>query len=102
MAGKPQHDPLPTALRAVICPSAGPCCYEVGCEVRDEALDRLGPAADRFFQARNDRYLLDLWAANSAQLVEAGVPRQNIHATGVCTICGAPASGAKGSCGATT
>jgi hypothetical protein len=32
------------------------------------------------------RYL-DLWRANAQQLAEAGVREENIHITGVCTIC---------------
>lgn len=79
----------PGQARAVICPSAGPCCYEVGQEVRDEALSRLGPAADAFFTARGERWLLDLWRANLAQLEAAGVPSAAVATVGVCTICGA-------------
>lgn len=80
----------PATLQAVICPSAGPCCYEVGQEVRAEALKRLGPGAAAFFAERQDKYLLDLWAANTAQLVAAGVPGHRIYPTGWCTICGGP------------
>lgn len=87
-----QAGALPATLRAVICPSAGPCCYEVGKEVRDEAVARLGAGAVAFFTPRQDRFLLDLWAANAAQLTAGGVPAGRIHATGWCTICGGPAA----------
>ena len=78
----------PMTLTANICPSAGPCCYEVGPEVVEEATDRLGPEARRFFSPAADRWILDLWAANTAQLVAAGVSPDSIHNARVCTICG--------------
>jgi len=74
--------------RAVVCPSAGPCCYEVGAEVKAEAERRLGPGTAGFFAARGERWILDLWAANRAQLEAAGVPAAAIVVAGVCTICG--------------
>lgn len=77
----------PARARAVICPSAGPCCYEVGPEVHEEACRRLGAAAADHFAPRGDRWILDLWAANRAQLTAAGVPPEAIAVAGVCTIC---------------
>nr|MEE4269838.1 polyphenol oxidase family protein [Candidatus Krumholzibacteria bacterium] len=77
-------------LEAVICPSAGPCCYEVGPEVREQALEHLGSEADRFFQARGDRFHLDLWAANVAQLEASGLPPASIQVAQTCTICTLP------------
>lgn len=79
----------PGTGRAVLCPSAGPCCYEVGDEVRDAACARLGPGAAGFFTPRDGRWILDLWAANRAQLEAAGVPAGAVTVTGICTICSA-------------
>ena len=79
-------------LQAVICPSAGPCCYEVGPEVRVQAIDLLGPEATRFFLARGDRFHLDLWAANVAQLEASGLPPASIQVARTCTICTLPPS----------
>ncbi len=73
-------------LVAAIAPSIGPCCYEVGDEVLAEARRAL-PDADRFFSRRNGRLHLDLWAANTEQLVEAGMPPQRIEAPTLCTRC---------------
>jgi YfiH family protein len=81
---------LPGSLEAVVCPSAGPCCYEVGGEVRQEALARLGAGAADFFRPRKEKHMLDLWAANRRQLQTAGVGQDRIHLSGRCTICGAP------------
>lgn len=78
----------PASMRAVIGPSAGPCCYEVGPEVRREALDRLGDAAEWYFLERSGQLIFDLWAANRGQAEAAGVAPDNIHACGACTICG--------------
>ncbi len=77
----------PADLAACICPSAGPCCYEVGPEVVDVAVRNLGLMAERFFRASGSRFIFDLWAANREQLLAAGVKAANIHTSGVCTIC---------------
>jgi YfiH family protein len=79
---------LETTARALICPSAGPCCYEVGAEVREAARRGLGDGSLSFFAPCADRWRLDLWAANAQQLTEAGVPPAAITLTGHCTICG--------------
>jgi copper oxidase (laccase) domain-containing protein len=73
---------------ACICPSAGPCCYEVGDEVLAAATAARGGEAAAHFRRRGDRWLYDLWGANTEQLLAAGLPARNIGAAGVCTICG--------------
>ncbi len=78
----------PARCRAVICPSAGPCCYEVGDDVREQARKCLGRSAEAFFVGRRERWLFDLWRANTAQLLDAGVPEDRIGVAGICTICG--------------
>lgn len=78
----------PTSITAGIAPSAGPCCYEVGDEVREEARERLGGDAVRFFASSPaGHWHLDLWAANLAQLTDAGVPLDQVDNAAVCTIC---------------
>ena len=76
----------PAAMLAGIAPSIGGCCYEVGDEVLDEARGAL-PHSERFFERRDGSLYLDLWAANAAQLVEAGLPREHIEVSGICTKC---------------
>jgi len=78
----------PAALRAAIAPSAGPCCYEVGEEVRGAALGALGPKAATWFPTVSGRLHFDLWAANRAQLEAMGVPTERVESSGECTICG--------------
>lgn len=63
---------------ALIGPSAGPCCYQVGPEV-------LAEAVSRGVIAQGDH--LDLWETNRDQLRQAGVPDAHIHTEGYCTIC---------------
>lgn len=78
-------------LRAAIGPSIGPCCYEV-----DEPV--VGPLRAAFPAAweqwvrpgrpgRQDRWWLDLWAANAEQLTVAGVPPSAILSPRLCTGC---------------
>ncbi len=86
------YDSRPSALRAAIGPSIGPCCYEVD-----------GPVAERFAEAGlrfepplatpsaprdgRPRWRLDLVAAVRGRLEAAGVPAAGIEATGLCTAC---------------
>jgi hypothetical protein len=76
-------------LVAALGPSIGPCCCEVGEEVR-EAFERAGLFPDArsrwFVDGRRDRPHLDLWQAARDQLAEAGVPHSHIHACGLCTV----------------
>ncbi len=76
----------PADMFAAVAPSIGPCCYEVGEEVLAEARAALA-GADRFFTRAEGRLRLDLWAANAAQLVEAGLAPQRIEVAGICTRC---------------
>ena len=66
-------------LRAAIGPGAGPCCYEVGDEVR--------AALDRWPQALRDG-TADLKAVARAQLEQAGATE--VYDVGMCTICSDP------------
>jgi len=77
----------PQNLIACICPSAGPECFEVGPEVYDQAISQLGPEADAFFVRQSDRFLFDLWHANSHALQQNGLLESNIHLAGLCTLC---------------
>jgi polyphenol oxidase len=63
---------------AVIGPGIGPCCYEVGADIRAAFEARFGAAVVR---GRN----LDLWRACELALEEAGVAR--IERTDLCTAC---------------
>jgi YfiH family protein len=75
---------------AAIGPSIGPCCYEVGPEVRQTFERAPFEAADlhRWFapiESPRASDTLDLWQANHDQLVAAGVAPANVHVAGLCT-----------------
>ncbi len=79
---------LPAASTvAALAPAAGPCCYEVGPEVREAALLGIGGHAERFFVEREGRLIFDLWTANVDQVKRSGVKEGNIFRADLCTIC---------------
>ena len=78
----------PEQATAIICPSAGPCCYEVGPEVKAAAIADLGPGIADCFVQLGERPAFDLWRANAGVLEAAGLPAQRIFVSGHCTICG--------------
>ena len=76
---------------AVIGPSICQCCYEVGKEVADafrksyseEQMKEIVYPSDK----AEEKYYLDLWAANFFQLKDAGLLPEQIHVAGLCTCC---------------
>jgi hypothetical protein len=77
----------PSQIIACICPSAGPCCYEVGPEVTEAVVAGLGEHARSFLIRRGERTVFDLWRANTDQLRRSGLQPRSIHVAGICTIC---------------
>jgi hypothetical protein len=75
----------PGELLAGIGPGAGPCCYEVRDDVYQAAAAL--PNRDAWFPRRAGRMFFDLWGANRAALVEAGLADERIESADVCTMC---------------
>lgn len=74
----------PESLVAGLGPGIGPCCYEVGEELRDA----FGPLADAVFRrGPRGRPHLDVRAANVRQLRDAGLREERVHHVGDCTAC---------------
>jgi polyphenol oxidase len=70
-------------LLAAVGPAIGACCYEVSPDLAARFRDALGPEIVREGAAPR----LDLWRANVAVLVAAGVPAARIEVLGRCTAC---------------
>jgi len=101
----------PEDLVAAIGPGIGVCCYEIGEEVEEAFESQFAYAAELFQDVFDSRSLhlkypmlflnkrapghgdpaltrhLDLAKANLLQLVEAGVPEENIELLNLCTSC---------------
>jgi hypothetical protein len=78
----------PRDLVVALGPSIGPCCYEVGEDVRRAFLEsdgHRGAVASWFTSPDGLKPRLDLWRANRDQLVQAGVPPAQVHRAGLCT-----------------
>jgi len=95
----------PSDLVAAIGPSIGPCCYEVGADVRDRFAAEGFDAADldRWFASRPatlpgnpatvgrprdavaPTLFLDLWRTNRDQLAAAGIQKDRIFVAELCT-----------------
>jgi hypothetical protein len=100
-----EYDSDPNDLVAAIGPSIGPCCYEVGADVRDRfrATTVSATAIARWFHdqarptssnpsmpglsssPRPEHWYFDPWAATRDGLEAAGVPSQQIHVAMLCT-----------------
>jgi YfiH family protein len=73
---------------AFIGPSIGPCCYRVG----EEVIALLDPALAAHVSSEGEDkkgFKLDLWGANRADLLVAGLSADNIAVSGLCTRCDA-------------
>jgi YfiH family protein len=73
----------PGDVLAGIGPSIGPCCYDVGDEVAAQFDGRPGGVQ----RSPAGRAVLDLWSLNRDALTAAGVPREQIEVSGLCTRC---------------
>lgn len=81
------YDVNPANVVACIGPSIGPQSYEVGNEVFELAQAKLPNAGDFFTYPNSNggKPLFDLWRANATQLIEAGVPPEQIEISGIDT-----------------
>jgi YfiH family protein len=79
----------PEDIVVAIGPAIGPCCYEVGEEVREAMMGgaSFGLEASRWFTPgkKHSKWLFDTWAAARAQLEAAGVPAGQVLGADLCT-----------------
>jgi len=77
----------PQDVLAAICPSIGPCHYEVDTPVINEVKKNF-PNWKELLEIKNsNKAQLDLWMANSSQLIEVGMNPANITIARICTYC---------------
>jgi hypothetical protein len=76
----------PTDIHAALAPAIRACCYVVGPEVK-EAITRAPGGPETAFVECGGRLSLDVEEACVGQLVSAGVRRDKVVRTGVCTAC---------------
>jgi polyphenol oxidase len=77
----------PSGLLAAVGPGIGPCCYEVDGPVRDEFVKGRGRWEEHAVETGAGKWRLDLSLANVQQLLDAGIPRDNIETTEQCVSC---------------
>lgn len=80
-----------TEAKDLVCaigPSICQDCYEVSEDVADAFKEAFpGHADEILLDKKNGKYQLDLWGANEIVLTEAGVLKENIAVTNICTCC---------------
>ena len=88
-AMKAEYHSRPEDILACIGPSICSECYEVGEEVAQEFEKAFLPAQNEQIlkQKPDGKYLLNLWKANEIILLEAGIKKEHLAITDVCTKC---------------
>lgn len=78
----------PKDLICAVGPAISKCCYEVDKACADEFYNLTDLNTSGFiFPAENEKYYIDLLECNSQVLQRAGVPRENITISDLCTKC---------------
>lgn len=78
----------PEDLVCAIGPSICRDCYEVSEDVAEEFIKQFkGQEKEILMDKGRGKYQLDLWRANEIVLREAGVPKEQIAVTNICTCC---------------
>ena len=83
-----EYGTKPEQLLCAIGPSICQDCYEVSQDVAEEFQREFGLRGEELLISKDGgKYLLDLWRANEIVLEEAGVSREQIVTTNLCTCC---------------
>ncbi|CAA6811121.1 MAG: COG1496: Uncharacterized conserved protein [uncultured Sulfurovum sp.] len=72
----------PKNILAGIAPSIGKCCYEVDWNVAQHFKE-----IEEAYTQQTEKYMLDLPHINKLQLLKAGLNKENIEMSNVCTAC---------------
>lgn len=85
-----EYGSAPKDIIAVIGPSICVDCYEVSMDVAEEFLKAFAGAETltKIVRVKNEeKAMLDLWQANYAVLLEAGITKEHISMPDICTSC---------------
>ena len=84
-----QYGTDPEQVVAAIGPSICQDCYEVSGDVIEKFRETFDEALwpELFYEKGNGKYQLNLWRANQLVLTEAGVRKEQLAVTNVCTHC---------------
>lgn len=84
-----EYGSRPEDIVAAIGPSICQDCYEVSEDVIDRFRDSFNEAVwpHLFYRKENGKYQLDLWRANEEVFLEAGIRKENLAVTNLCTHC---------------
>ncbi len=77
----------PEHILAAIGPSIGKCCYQVDSVVADSFYKQKGHEHFLFTGAGKNKWTLDLVEATRRQILDGGVPQENIEVSDRCTRC---------------
>lgn len=78
----------PEELVCAIGPSICQSCYEVGKEVADRFMEEFQGAGEELCApGAEGKFQLNLWKANELVLEEAGIRREHLAVTNICTCC---------------
>lgn len=77
----------PRDLLCAIGPSICQDCYEVGEDVAEAFQNVFKGHEKEILRRKKEKYLLDLWKANEIVLLEAGVQKDHLAVTDICTCC---------------
>lgn len=67
-------------------PSIGPCCYEVKDDLIQLFTKRY-PGFNNIIRFDGDKTFLNLWQVNYLQILDEGIPKENIITSNTCTSC---------------
>lgn len=84
-----EYDSDPKDILAAVGPSICQNCYEVSGDVIEQFQDSFHEKywKELFYQKENGKYQLNLWKANEIILEEAGITKEHISVTDICTCC---------------
>jgi copper oxidase (laccase) domain-containing protein len=85
-AMKAAYGTNPEEVKAALGPAIGPCCYEVGQDVKERMEQAFPYAVELLEQSDKNHWKLNIPEANARQLIEAGMVPDHVIRSGLCTV----------------